>query len=230
MILFVAAIMVTINWFVFIFAVQMGFVLEASLGDYIFPLPSVLIGHAIFSGLPRPAQWGAVALAILGVTVLAVGLGAASWVSPVPALSSVIYGALERGIDAPAQVSVLVEVLSLLPVAICWMACRGGAGLEGGAAQVALLAATEPMTAVPLIFFTMAARRIASATLGILSYLNLTLQFLCGGVWLSEPFTRAHRWVFLLIWAAALLYSWTLWRDRTPSRNTRMAASASSTT
>ncbi|MBJ3763561.1 EamA family transporter RarD [Maribius pontilimi] len=226
----VAAAMISLNWLVFILSVQLGHVVEASLGYYIFPLVTVLIGRFLFGDRPTAVQWIAVALATLGVSVLAAGLGAAPWVSLTLAISFGIYGALKRGLDAPAQVTVLVEVLCLLPIALAWIGWRGGAGLDGGTVQAALLFATGPMTALPLILFSMAARRITSATLGILSYLNPTLQFLCGVIWLAEPFTRAHAWAFPLIWAAVALYSVSLWRASNAARSAARAASASSTT
>ncbi len=223
--LILAATMISGNWLCFIVSVQMGFIVESSLGYYIYPLVAVLFGLVFFGERPARAQQLSVALATAGVLVLAIGLGAAPWISLALALTFAIYGAVKRGVAARPLISVTAEVLCLSPVAIAWIAWRGGAGFWIDWPTTLLLLASGPLTAMPLIFFSMAAKRLSSATLGILFYVNPTLQFLCGVLLFSEPFTLWHRIAFPLIWGAVALYSISLWRlSRRPARKSSAAA------
>ncbi|WP_347265615.1 EamA family transporter RarD [Paracoccus sp. (in: a-proteobacteria)] len=212
-----AATAVSVNWGIFIWAVQAGHVVQSSLGYYIFPLVAVLIGLVLFGERLSRAQGLAVVLAGLAVTVLTWGLGVVPWISLGLALSMGLYGAAKKALTMDPVVSVAAEVALLTPLALGWLALQG-AGLMpaalahpvafGESLRLALLLAfTGPITAVPLILFSYGARRVPLATLGLTFYLNPTLQFLCAVLLFAEPLTRWHVIAFAVIWGALALYS-----------------------
>ena len=210
----VAAAMISANWFFFIWSIQSGHAIEASLGFYIFPLVAVMIGLFAFrEGLSR-AQWAAVALAALAVVILTAGLGAAPWIALLLAATFGAYGLLKRRIEAGPVVSVAAEVALLAPVALVWLwgvhTGRWGAG--GGAfgrdwPDTAMLAFSGIITGGPLMLFSYATKRVRMATVGLVQYLNPTLQFAVAALVFAEPVTRWHLIAFPLIWAALGLYS-----------------------
>lgn len=212
-----AAVMIASNWMVFIIGVFSGHVMQTSLGYYIFPLVSVLIGVAFFNERLARLQIAAVLLATLAVVILAVGLGVAPWLSLAIAATFGVYGAIKKGLDLPPLVSVAAELSVLAPVAAIWLILRpegGGLPLMGQGWQPALLVGSSLMTAVPMVLFTFAARRLDLATVGLMQYLNPTLQFLTATLWFREPFTRWHLIAFPLIWLALGLYSVAALRRR----------------
>lgn len=212
-----AAVMISANWFLFIYSVQVGHTVEASLGYYIFPLVAVLIGVLVFGERLSRGQGVAVGLAVLAVLTLTLGLGVAPWIALALATTFGGYGLLKKRLSAGPVVSVTAEVLLLAPLAAGWLwAVHAGAvtefGRPGGmfgdsAATSALLAFSGVLTAGPLVLFSYASRRIGMATLGLVQYLNPTLQFLCAVLVFAEPFTPWHAAAFTLIWAALALYS-----------------------
>ncbi|AXC49668.1 EamA family transporter RarD [Paracoccus suum] len=205
-----AAVMMGSNWLVFIIGVFSGHVMQTSLGYYIFPLFSVLIGVVLFGERLTPLQIVAVGLATLAVTILAVGLGVAPWLSLAIAATFAVYGTIKKGLDLPPAISVAAELAVLAPMAAVWLILRpegGGLPLMGQGWQPALLVGSSLMTAVPMLMFTFAARRLDLATVGLLQYVNPTLQFLTATLWFREPFTRWHLIAFPLIWLALGLYS-----------------------
>ncbi len=204
------ALMISANWFLFILSVQVGRATEAALGYYIFPLVAVLIGVAVYRERLSSLQWAAVALAAAGVGVLTLGTGAAPWISLVLAVTFGIYGLLKKRTTTGPLVSVTAEVVLLTPLALLWLIWwhASGRGVFGQDMQVtALLAGSGVLTALPLILFSRAARAVPMATVGLLQYLNPTLQFLCATLVLAEPFTPVHAATFGLIWLALALYS-----------------------
>ncbi|WOI54870.1 EamA family transporter RarD [Palleronia sp. LCG004] len=229
LVLLAAALMIGVNWTIFVFAAQLGHLVESSLGYYIYPLIAVLFGVVLFGERPARTQILAVGVATLGVLVLTIGLGAAPWISLLLAMTFATYGALKRGIAAHPLVSVTAETLLMLPVALLWILWHDGAGIFIDWPTTILLISTGPLTALPLVLFSFAAKKLTSATLGILFYVNPTLQFLCGTVLFSEPFTRWHAIAFPLIWSAVALYSVALVRASRRSPRRDRAASASGT-
>jgi chloramphenicol-sensitive protein RarD len=204
-----AAAMISVNWFLFIFAVGAGRTVEASLGYYIFPLVAVAIGALVLREPLGTGQRVAVALAALAVLILTVGLGAAPWISLVLATTFGVYGLLKRWVAAGPVVSVTAEVLLFLPLSagfLLWLGATRGFGYE--ARDMALFLASGPVTAVPLMLFSFAARRAAMATVGLLQYINPTLQFACAVLILGEVVTPWHMIAFPVIWAALAIYSW----------------------
>lgn len=212
-----AALMITANWFLLIVSVQIDRVTETSLGYYIFPLVAVLMGVALLGERLSRWQWVAVALAASGVMVLTIGLGAAPWISLVLALTFGLYGLVKKQLSVGPVVSVTAEVLLLAPFAfayLAWLHVGGQAVFGQEAATTALLVFSGLLTAFPLILFSAAAQRVPLATLGLLQYLNPTLQFVCAVAVFGEPLTPWHQIAFALIWVALGLYSGTaLWGE-----------------
>lgn len=203
-----AAAMISVNWFLFIFAVGVGRTVEASLGYYIFPLVAVAIGAVVLRETLGLYQKIAVAMAAVAVLVLTVGLGTAPWISLVLATSFGIYGLLKRWVTAGPVVSVTAEVLLFLPLGLGYLVwVSASRGLTLGPVELALFVASGPLTAVPLMLFSYAAKRVQMATLGLVQYLNPTLQFACAVLILGEIVTVWHMIAFPIIWAALILYS-----------------------
>ena len=211
-----AALVISLNWFGFIWSVQNGHAVEASLGYYIFPLVAVALGMVAFGERMGRAQGVAVGLATVAVFYLTWALGAAPWMALMLAGTFGFYGLLKKRLAVPAVVSVLAEVAVLAPLAVGLLGARhfGAFGLPPGSGafgadlgQSAMLAFSGVLTGGPLILFSYAAQRVRMATLGLVQYLNPTLQFLVA-VWVfAEPFTVAHGLAFALIWGALALYS-----------------------
>lgn len=209
--IFAAALFVSANWGLYIWSVQNGHVVESSLGYYIFPLVAVLMGVVIFHEKLTPAQMLAVGLATLAVLVLTVGLGAAPWISLALAVTFGVYGVFKKMLPLGPVVSVAAEVALLTPFAVLWLILGPGAPTADhfgdGWAISLLLVASGVVTAVPLMLFSYGARRVGMTTVGLMQYLNPTLQFLCAVVVLGEHFTRWHMIAFSLIWIALAIYS-----------------------
>lgn len=221
--IFIAAAMIAGNWFGFIFAISKGHGIEASLGYYIFPLVAVVIGKLVFAERLNPAQWVAVGIAAFGVAVLTFGLGVAPWISLWLAGTFGAYGMIKKQLPLGPVVSVTSEVLLLAPLAIAWIALKGtGVGGANDVGTHALLALSGPLTASPLIMFSFAARRVRMSTVGLVQYLNPTLQFGCAALIMGEVVTKWHAIAFPIIWTALLVYTVSLWRQD------RAAAKASS--
>lgn len=204
--LLAATAMISLNWFLFISSVQTGKAAEASLGYYIFPLLSVLIGRFMFGEPLLPAQRLAALLAGGAVLVLTLGLGVTPWVSLALAASFAAYGTLKKGLDLGPVVSVTTEVMLLLPLALAVIWSSGGGGFQAGGSVALLLMLSGPLTGLPLILFSYAARRVRLGTVGVLQYLNPTLQFLVAVLIFGEPFTRWHGIAFALIWTGVALF------------------------
>jgi chloramphenicol-sensitive protein RarD len=205
-----SSVLVAANWFVYIWAVNAGRVVDASLGYFINPLVNVLIGAAFLHERLRRPQWLAVAIAAAGVAWLTWQAGAVPWIGLVLALTFGLYGLLRKTAALGAIEGLSLETLLLTPVAaayLLWLAHSGASSfVEADATTRLLLLAAGPVTAVPLLLFAAGARRIPFSTLGLLQYLGPSLQLLIG-VWLyHEPFAeRAPGYV--LIWIALAVFS-----------------------
>lgn len=214
----IAGLMVSTNWGVFILSVQIGKVVESSLGYFIFPLVAVLLGRLVYGEALSRVKYLAVAIAATAVVVLTVGLGVAPWISLILAFTFGLYGVIKKGLEAGPVVSVTGEVLVLAPFAVIWLAgvhLGGWEGLTGRNAAVfghslrdsLILIGSGLTTAGPLILFSYASRRLNLATVGLLQYINPSLQFLCAVAILGEAVTPWHMIAFPMIWAALALYS-----------------------
>ncbi|XXK29710.1 EamA family transporter RarD [Rhodobacteraceae bacterium nBUS_24] len=210
--LFIAALMIAFNWFVFIYSIQINRATETSLGYFIFPLVSVIFGVVLFRENLSRAQISAVMLAAFAVLILTYGLGQVPWIALSVSISFGIYGVIKKSLSIPAIVTVTLEVLLLSPIALMilyFYDASGSGGQFGQSASISLLLILSgPMTATPLILFSYATRRVALATVGILQYINPSLQFLCATVLFLEPLSIWHAVAFPLIWFALALYTW----------------------
>ncbi|MBT6097443.1 MAG: EamA family transporter RarD [Marinovum sp.] len=210
--LFIAALMIAFNWFIFIYSIQINRATETSLGYFIFPLVSVIFGVVLFREKLSRAQISAVLLAAFSVLILTYGLGQVPWIALSVSISFGIYGVIKKSLSIPAIVTVTLEVLLLSPIALMilyFYHASGSGGQFGQSASISLLLILSgPMTATPLILFSYATRRVALATVGILQYINPSLQFLCATVLFLEPLSIWHAVAFPLIWFALALYTW----------------------
>ncbi|SFU16611.1 EamA family transporter RarD [Sedimentitalea nanhaiensis] len=227
-----AALLVSTNWFLFIFATQIGRNTETSLGYYIFPLLAVLIGRFAFGERLDRLQWLAVGLATLAVALLTWGLGVVPWISLTLAVTFGLYGAIKKFLPLGPVVSVTCEVLVILPLSagvLLWVHAQGQGSFGLSLTDSVLLIASGPITALPLILFAMAARRVSMSTVGLLQYINPTLQFLCAVMLFTEPFTIWHQIAFPLIWTALALYSLATLRQDRAARRASIAVAGVST-
>jgi chloramphenicol-sensitive protein RarD len=213
-----SSLLISANWFLYIWAVVHDRIVEASLGYFINPLVNVLLGAFVLHERLRRGQWAAVALAAAGVAWLTWQAGALPWIALLLACSFAGYGLLRKTAPLGALEGLAMETLMLGPLAIALLAAlwvRGAASFpHAGPLTLALLAAAGPITAVPLLLFAAGARRIPFSLLGLLQYIGPTLQLLVGVAVFHEPF-GARAAGFAAIWAALALYTlegW--WRGR----------------
>lgn len=203
------------NWYVYIWAVSHGRVVDASLGYFITPLVNVLTGWLVLKERLRPAQWGAVATAAAGVAWLTWAQGTPPWIALILAASFSSYGLLRKTATLGALEGLTLETLLLGPLALAglgWAVAHGQSVFPGAPSDLqGLLMAAGPLTAVPLLLFAGGARRIPLSLLGMLQYIGPTIQ-LALGVWLfHEPFAGTRAQGFVIIWAACALFSAELW-------------------
>ena len=204
--LFVSTLLISLNWLVFIWAIFDGRLLEASLGYYINPLISVLLGVLVLRERLSLWQGLAVALAAVGVLNLAVGAADFPWVSLTLAFSFGFYGLIRKTAGVAALEGLLIETALISPLAVAFLLTLAWRG-EGTFAVVdretdLLLFLAGPVTAVPLVCFASAARRLRLSTLGFFQYLAPSCNFLLAIFVFGESFTRTHLVTFLFIWTA----------------------------
>ena len=206
-----AAVLIALNWGVYIHAVDAGHVIEAALGYFITPLISVALGMTVFGERLRPVQLAALALGTAAVVVLTIYYGGLPWMALVLAVSFGTYGMLKKLADVGAAEGLAVETTVLfLPalaviVALAWTG--EGSFAHGDLRLTLLLAAAGPVTAAPLMLFAACVRRVPLSVAGLLQYLAPVLQFLIGWLVYSEAMSTA-RWIgFGLVWVALMLLS-----------------------
>ena len=207
-----SSILIAANWSVYIWAVNAGRAMEASLGYYINPLVNVLFGMLIFSETLRRAQWVAVAIASLGVVIMAFAFGHVPWAALVLCATFACYGVIRKKVVIDSRAGFLVEVTLLAPLAALWLVWfattqPGGRWTGEGGWDIALLIAAGPITAVPLILFALAAKRLKLSTIGMMQYIGPTLQFLIALFVFREAFSPAHALAFGLIWTALVIFT-----------------------
>jgi len=225
----VSSSIIGINWFLYVWSVNSGQVLEASLGYYLNPLVNVIFGVLFFRDRLRPIQVLAVALAAAGVAVRIIALGRPPWLALGMALTFGLYGMVRKLMRVDALPGLFVETGVLtLPAAgyLAWLWLHGqGAFLRLGAGMDLLLAGAGAVTTLPLLAFTFGARRITLTTLGVVQYLSPTGMFLLGVLAYGEPFGPSHAITFGLIWAGVILYTAEgAWRMRMERRRTTAGA------
>jgi chloramphenicol-sensitive protein RarD len=205
----IAAGVITVNWGVYIWAVNSGHVVEASLGYFINPLVTIAMGVLILKERLRPVQWAAVGVGFAAVLVLTIGYGRPPWISLCLAFSFATYGLVKKKVNLGGVESLAAETaIQFLPALgyLLWLSADGGSTFASeGAGHAALLASTGIVTALPLVCFGAAAIRVPLSTLGLLQYLAPVFQFLLGVVYFHEAMPP-ERWAgFALVWLALIL-------------------------
>lgn len=206
-----AAVLITVNWGIYIWGVNSEQVVETSLGYFINPLVTVLLGVALLGERLRGIQWTAMGVAALAVVVLTVDYGRPPWIAISLAASFATYGLLKKTAGAGAVESLTLETLVLAPFALLllvWLEAAGDGHFTGhGSDHVLLLMSAGVVTAIPLLCFGGAATRIPMTTLGLLQYLTPTIQFAIGVTIGGEEMTEV-RWIgFGLVWVALAIFT-----------------------
>ncbi len=214
--LLLSATLIGVNWLIYVWAIQNDAVLAASLGYYINPLLNVLLGTLFLSERLSKLQWLAVGVAGFGVTILAVGAVSTLWVSLSLALSFGIYGIVRKRIAVGALPGLTIEALLLfLPaagIAAYYAASPQGSSFDDSLWLGTALAFGGVVTAIPLLLFAIAARRMAYSTLGFIQFLAPSIVFVLGLTVFKEPLLKVQLFCFLCIWLAAAIFIWDLWQ------------------
>jgi chloramphenicol-sensitive protein RarD len=209
--LFASAVLIATNWAVYIWAVDTGHVIEASLGYFINPLVNVLLGVALLGEALRRVQLLAVLIAAMGVLALTLAGGGALWISLTLAVTFAFYGFVRKIAAIDALGGLTVETLLLgLPAAtlLAIASYHGNAAFGPDVSTDLLLVLAGVVTTVPLLLFAAAARRLPLVTLGLLQYIAPTLQFLIGALAFGERMLPIDRFAFPLIWLGCLVYAY----------------------
>ncbi|MFF2650872.1 EamA family transporter RarD [Streptomyces sp. NPDC058045] len=218
----VAAATITVNWGVYIWSVNSGHVVEASLGYFINPLVTIALGVLLLKERLRPAQWAAVGTGAAAVAVLTIGYGQPPWISLCLAFSFATYGLAKKKVDLGGLESLAAETaIQFLPALgyLLFLGARGtGTFTAEGPGHAALLASAGLVTAVPLICFGAAAIRVPLSTLGLLQYLTPVFQFLLGVWYFHEEMPVERLAGFALVWAALSILTWDALRNARRSR------------
>ncbi len=206
----VAALLIGFNWLVYVWSVNAGFILEASLGYFINPLISVLLGVLILHERLRPLQWASMALAAAGVLYLTLIYGSLPWIALSLATSFAIYGYVKKIAPLSSLYGLTLETGILLIPAILVLVFSEfsgqGAFMHSGAISNLLMAGAGIVTIIPLLMFSSAAQRIPLTMVGVLQYISPTLQFFIGFLLYKEPFTPARFVGYALVWVAVILF------------------------
>ncbi len=213
-----SSMLIGINWMFYVVAIQTDHVYAASLGYYILPLVMMVLGLLVLKERLSPLQWAAVALAAIGVTLLALGALSTLWFSAVIAATFGLYGLIRKLAPIGALAGMTIETLLLYPPAlgvVTWFALQPeGSSISVSPALSALIAFGGPMTAVPLMLFAAAARQMDYTLVGFVQFVSPTIVFLLGLFWFGEALSAAQLGCFLLIWAAMALFVWDMLRRR----------------
>lgn len=206
-----AAVFISINWLVYVWAVNNNFLVQTSLGYFIGPLVSVFLGVAFLGERLRACQWAAVALAAAGVLYLTLAYGALPWIALALAFSFGIYGLVKKTASLGSVHGLTIETGVLLLPALVYLLyveqAGSGAWRHAGAASDLLLLGAGVVTVAPLLLFASAARRIPLSLVGILQYIAPTLQLALGVLVYGEPFTRVQLIGFGMVWTALIVFS-----------------------
>ncbi|WP_328855449.1 EamA family transporter RarD [Microbispora hainanensis] len=223
-----AAVTVSVNWGVYIYAVNTGHVVESALGYFINPLVSVLFGVLIFRERLRRWQWIAVGLGTVAVLILTLDYGRLPWIALALAASFGTYGLIKKAAGVGSAESLTIETLVLLVPALGYLVVlqTNGTGTFGnhGLGHALLLVVSGLITAVPLMFFTASALRVPLTVIGLLQYIAPVLQFLCG-VLIAHETMPVSRWAgFVVVWLALSVFTWDSVRSARTARLERAAA------
>ncbi len=220
----VSTVLIAVNWLVFIYAVSAGRLIEASLGYFINPLVSILLGMVFLGERLRPLQWVAVACAIVGVSIYTYQVGSLPWISLTLAGSFGLYGLVRKQAKAGPVVGLFFETTLLLPVATAYLVAMSATGIReivfasrppqgvdptehiGSLRMDILLAAGGVVTTLPLLWFAAAARRLRLSTIGFMQYSAPTIQFLIAVLAFGEPFNKDRAIAFAIIWTGIIIF------------------------
>jgi chloramphenicol-sensitive protein RarD len=207
-----SAALISVNWLIYVWAVNNGNILAASFGYYLNPLLNIMMGTIFLKERLNQTQLVAVGIAALGVGVMGIGALDTLWISLSLAASFCAYGLVRKMAPVGAVPGLAIETTLILPVAMAgsfWFALSGPhVGWGSDPTTTWLLVAGGAVTAIPLLLFAVAARRMSYTALGFVQYLAPTLQFLCGVLLYNEPLTDARVVSFALIWIALAVFSW----------------------
>ncbi len=214
-VLFLSALLIGINWLLYVYAVTSGHILASSFGYYLNPLANVLLGRFVLKEKLNRLQWIAVVIAAAGISVLAAGALSQLWISLALCATFALYGLLRKVVEADALTGLGIETAILFPLAILWLGSEALSGrpvMGTSTWQTGLLLLAGIVSTTPLLLFTAAARRLQYSTLGMLQFIAPTLQFLIAVLLYGERFTLAHAIAFPAIWVALALYVTALLR------------------
>ncbi|MCB1104920.1 MAG: EamA family transporter RarD [Opitutaceae bacterium] len=224
--------LLTINWLVFVWAVNNGHVIETSLGYFLVPLVNIALGWSVLREKLRRAQWLAIAFAAAGVAWQLWQLGRLPWIALALAGTFGTYGLLRKRSTLGSLPGLTVETLLLAPLAgayLMWCTHRGTGALGFAPANIQLLVLTTGIvTATPLLLFAYGARRLRLTTLGLLQYAAPTVQFALGLWFFAEPFSAARAQSFVLIWIGLAIYTGDALRHRSRSLTPRQPTAGAS--
>lgn len=213
-----SAVFIFFNWGIYVWLVLNQRVIESALAYFLAPLVSVAVGVLFFGEAIRRLQIAALALALAGVVVQGLALGAPPWMALILCATWSVYAVIRKRAPVPAATGLLIETLALAPVAMAllwWTAAEAPLAFGRGWSEAALLAFAGPATALPLLAFTFGARRVSFTALGLLQFLAPSLQF-ATGLAFGEPFTQLRGLSFALIWFGLALFAWDALRRAKP--------------
>jgi chloramphenicol-sensitive protein RarD len=207
----IAAVMIGINWGVYIWGVNHHHVVETSLGYFVNPLVTVALSVLILGERLRTVQWAAVGVAAIGVVILTVDAGSPPWIALVLATSFGLYGLIKKVVGVEPATGLAVETVVLTPVAagyLIWLGVAGNATFAShGVGHPFLLASAGPVTAVPLLLFAGAASRIPLSTIGLMQYLTPSIQFVIGVTVRHEPLGAGRLVGFMFVWLSLAIFT-----------------------
>ncbi|NRQ32556.1 EamA family transporter RarD [Nonomuraea sp. NN258] len=223
-----AAVVITVNWGTYIYAVNTGHVVESALGYFINPLVSVLFGVVLLRERLRTLQWVAVGFGALAVLVLTLDYGRLPWIALVLAVSFGVYGLVKKKANVGAAESLTVETLVLLAPALAYLVYLESSGQatfgHSTPTHALLLAGAGVITAVPLMFFGASAIRVPLSTIGLLQYIAPILQFMCG-VLIAKETMPSSRWIgFSIVWLALAIFTYDSLRTARAAARVRKSA------
>lgn len=211
------AVFIALNWGIYIYAVETRHVLQASLGYFLTPLVNVAMGLLILGERISRLQAAAVGLAAVAILYQLFLLGELPWITLVLAFSFGTYGLMRKKVELDGLSGLFVETLLLLPLGLltlAWLSSQGLSHFSDSTYSALLLASSGAVTAIPLLAFAGAARRLKLSTVGFLMYINPTIQFLIALYIFHEPLSTAKLVSFVMIWGALAIYSWSAWVGR----------------
>lgn len=217
--LMLTAVLIAVNWGVFVFAVNSGYMVQASLGYYMNPLMSVLLGIFVLKEKLTKAQYVSVCLAAIGVLYLAISYGQIPWIALILGLSFALYGLFKKTYHLNSFHSLLLETIYLSPIMIgivIYTQNQTQWFQTISLKEWLILSIAGILTAIPLILFSDGAKIIPLSAVGFLQYVAPTLMLFIGVVLYGEPFTLSHKVSFALIWSGLLIYTLTLTRKKQP--------------